>query len=635
MPDNCTVTPANGNPVASSYASPAMTLRVTACGATMAMVFDASVWLAEKSRAMAETVTVLPAAACGGTTYESEKGSTVCAGSAAASTANVTSTTPTSSVAVAVTVTRSPGSACDGPSSESAGGVVSADAAIDIVALSSATLPATSVARATSGTLVPGCASAATVNVAVNGGALARPTWAPAARNTTSATPLSSLTRAESSTGEPGAEVGGASSSTAGGVVSGTALTVTAASAEALLPAASKAAAFTTTCWSGAATAGSVTCRSYGAAATSSGAPASTVKRTTLTPTLSEALAVKVTVVPGSACAGPVSVITGGVLSEAGSMTIERVAVPGAPWGSLTVSATVKVPASGYVNEGVDDEALLPATPKSHAYVSGSLSGSADPRPSNETATPTVPRVAPVMTAVGGRLAGGVAQTVTVCDAVALPPRPSLTVSVTVKVPGVANAWPTCAPAPSMPSPKLHANDSGSPSGSVEADASKDTVASTSDEVVDAVKFAVGGRFGCAPTMTSCANSVEAPRLSVTVRRTRYVPGCAKTRDTCAPLTGASSAKTHEKVIASPSGSLEALASNDADSPATGLAGVMVKVAVGGRLGGGDTVTVFVSVVTPPRPSSTVRVTVNAPAAGNVRVTTTPVAGSSVSKVQA
>ena len=87
-----------------------------------------------------------------------------------------------------------------------------------------------------------------------------------------------------------------------------------------------------------------------------------------------------------------------------------------------------------------------------HAKVSGSPSASLEADPSNAIAAPWVPEYGPPTLATGGRLA-----MVTVAEAGADVSIPSLTTSVTVKVPRVAYAWVGAGPVPVLPSPKSHA----------------------------------------------------------------------------------------------------------------------------------------------------------------------------------
>src|SRR5262249_52156846 len=78
-------------------------------------------------------------------------------------------------------------------------------------------------------------------------------------------------------------------------------------------------------------------------------------------------------------------------------------------------------------------------------------------------ASPSVADVMGCDVIVGARFG---AATVTLADAVACPPRPSDTVSVAVNDPGAAYACCGVASVEVAPSPKVHANDSGSPSAS-------------------------------------------------------------------------------------------------------------------------------------------------------------------------
>ena len=99
---------------------------------------------------------------------------------------------------------------------------------------------------------------------------------------------------------------------------------------------------------------------------------------------------------------------------------------------------------------------------------------------------------------------------------VAVPPRLSVTVSVTGYVPAAAKVWVACTPVPVVVSPKSQAQLTSVPSGSLEAAALK--VASRS--VALELNSAVGNWFGGSTASTLCCTWLVAPWSSVTTRVT-------------------------------------------------------------------------------------------------------------------
>ena len=146
-------------------------------------------------------------------------------------------------------------------------------------------------------------------------------------------------------------------------------------------------------------------------------------------------------------------------------------------------------------------------SPKSQANVSGLPSGSVDVEASNEHTRRTHELV---KAGTGGALTTSAVVTCRVSTEVA---SPSETVSVTVRVPGVAYVWAAVTPVAVVPSPKFQANVSGLPSGSVDVEASNEQSSPTHA----LVKAGVGGTFTGAPSLPGViARENCTPRLTAT-----------------------------------------------------------------------------------------------------------------------
>ena len=221
----------------------------------------------------------------------------------------------------------------------------------------------------------------------------------------TDATPTLSAAVAVRTMVCPGDAVSGAVSETVGGSASGAAMTVMVALADPLLLLGSVAVARTAIFVPGAATVGMEIVRWYGAGG-DEGLALSMVNVSDAMPTLSTASAVTTTCSPGRACDGATRVTDGGARSTAGPTVTDDVAVCDAPFVSVTVSVIVNGRASFHVCTGAGLVASLPS-PKLHAYVSASPSGSLEPRPESATPAPTVPTYGPPGRAVGARFDGG------------------------------------------------------------------------------------------------------------------------------------------------------------------------------------------------------------------------------------
>ncbi len=262
------------------------------------------------------------------------------------------------------------------------------------------------------------------------------------------------------------------------------------------------------------------------------------------------------------------------------------------------------------MNAAVAPALDAPATPEVHAKVSASPSGSLEPRPSTISSTPVTPAPAPPITARGARLA--VASSTRIDRvAVSLPPRPSVTVNETVKVPAPAKVWEALSPAAVPPPSKLHRNASGSPSGSLDAPPFRSRGCPAATRSADRMT-AEGLALVCAGGAIAIAWVVVAtpPRPSLAVRVTMNGPGEAKVFATLTPPPDVPSPNAHTNESASPSGSPEPVLAKITGWPVVPADGAtMTAVGAWFCAGGGAMVTVRVAVPSPPRPSLTVRVT--------------------------
>src|SRR5215207_7742443 len=121
------------------------------------------------------------------------------------------------------------------------------------------------------------------------------------------------------------------------------------------------------------------------------------------------------------------------------------------------------------------------------------------------------------------RAMGGASVTATRCDELALCPLVSITVSVTVYVPGVAKVFAGATTLPAVePSPNVHERDA-MPTSSLDPALVKLQVSPAQPQP----KLAKGGISGGAVTVTFCDVEALCPAASVTVSVTVYVPTAA------------------------------------------------------------------------------------------------------------
>src|SRR3954451_17006333 len=200
--------------------------------------------------------------------------------------------------------------------------------------------------------------------------------------------------------------------------------------------------------------------------------------------------------------------------------------------------------------------------------------------------------------ATGARFA-----TVTVCDTLFVAPSSSVTCRRTVYVPALANVFETLAVVPSSNAPSLsrsQACDAMKPSGSTEVEVNATESAVVGDAGVEP-KAAVGARF---ETVTVFDTAFVPPSLSVTCKRTVYVPDLATVLDAVLDVPSSkapSLSRSHACDAIVPSGSVEVELKLTAE-PLTGAAGVTVNEATGERFA---TVMVLLATLVAPRSSVT------------------------------
>ena len=171
-------------------------------------------------------------------------------------------------------------------------------------------------------------------------------------------------------------------------------------------------------------------------------------------------------------------------------------------------------------------------------------------------------------------------------------------------MPPCAYAWETIIPAATgVLSPKSHANVARDPSGSREADPSKEIASPANGAVGKIAKAATGGAF----TWTSCVVELARPSLSRTVSVTVYNPETGYAWTTAMPESVDSSPKSHVYPTIVPSTSEERDALNVTLVPGETSAALSEKEASGQRNGLTESVSETVAVKS--SLSVTVRVT--------------------------